>query len=801
MFAGFLAALLVAPMLACAGSPELTNVIPRGGQRGTEIDVTFNGDRLGDAQDVFLYEPGITVSKLDAKDPKKLKARVTIAPDAALGEHTLRVRTATGISPLRTFYVGALPVVEEKEPNTEFDKPQKIGLNVTIAGVIQNEDVDYFAMDLKKGQRVTAEVEGLRLATGATTIFDPFIAILDAKRFEVASDDDSALLVQDPVVSYVAEEDGTYIIQLRESSYGGDGNCQYRLHVGTFPRPRAVFPPGGQEGAEQTVQYLGDVGGTFEQTIKLPDKTLTSFMPLFAQRDGLQSPSGNRFRVVPFGNVIEAEPNDDQKTATPVASFPIAMNGVIGKAGDYDFFKFTAKKDQALDFTVYARRVRSPLDSVIHIFDASGKVLNGNDDNQGPDSYQRFTFPADGEYAIRIYDQLHDGGPEYVYRIEAQPVTPFATLSIPLITVNSQERQTIVVPRGNRYAALIRANRADFGGEMKLSFGDLPKGVTAACDNLSGDLVPVLFEAAPDSPTAGALCDVTGTSTDANSPVRAAFRQTVDLVYRNNEPPYHQATVNQLAVSVAEEAPFKLSVVQPKVPIVQGGSMQLKVVAERKAGFTAPINVSMLLNPPGIGSGGATIAENQTETVIPLSANNDAAVRKSKIIVIGAANIDGARWVASPFADLDVAAPFLTAKIEMTAAEQGKAAQVLCTLEQKTPFEGKAIAKLVGLPANATAKDAEISGGDSTVVFDVQAGEKTPVGQHKALFCQVTILKDGEPIVHNIGRGGVLRIDPPAAAKPAQVASAAPTTKPAKPEKPLSRLDKLRLEAQQATMK
>jgi hypothetical protein len=62
-------------------------------------------------------------------------------------------------------------------------------------------------------------------------------------------------------------------------------------------------------------------------------------------------------------------------------------------------------------------------------------------------------------------------------------------------------------------------------------------------------------------------------------------------------------------------------------------------------------------------------------------------------------------------------------------------------------------------------------------------------------------MKDGEPILHNIGRGGVLRIDPPAAAKPAQVASAAPTTKPAKPEKPLSRLDKLRLEAQQATMK
>jgi hypothetical protein len=251
---------------------------------------------------------------------------------------------------------------------------------------------------------------------------------------------------------------------------------------------------------------------------------------------------------------------------------------------------------------------------------------------------------------------------------------------------------------------------------------------------------------------------------------------------------------------VAEEVPFKLSVVQPKVPIVQGGSMQLKVVAERKPGFTAPINLAMLINPPGVGSGNATIAENQTEALIPLSANGDAAVHKSKVVVIGAADINGARWVASPFADIDVAAPFLVAKIEMTAAEQGKAAQVLCNLDQKTPFDGKAKVKLVGLPPNATAPDAEISASDKSIVFDVQAGEKTPVGQHNSLFCQVIITKDGEPIVHNIAQGGVLRIDAPAPAKPTQVA-AAPTTAPAKPEKPLSRLDKLRLEAQQATMK
>ena len=55
----------------------------------------------------------------------------------------------------------------------------------------------------------------------------------------------------------------------------------------------------------------------------------------------------------------------------------------------------------------------------------------------------------------------------------------------------------------------------------------------------------------------------------------------------------------------------------------------------------------------------------------------------------------------------------MTAKIEMTAAEQGKTAPVLINLEQKTPFEGKAKVQLVGLPPNATAPEMEIAAADN----------------------------------------------------------------------------------------
>ena len=61
-----------------------------------------------------------------------------IAADCRLGEHAMRVRTATGISELRTFYVGALPAIEEKEPNGEFATPQTSEAPVKSAMPIRN---------------------------------------------------------------------------------------------------------------------------------------------------------------------------------------------------------------------------------------------------------------------------------------------------------------------------------------------------------------------------------------------------------------------------------------------------------------------------------------------------------------------------------------------------------------------------------------------------------------------------------------------------------------------------------------
>jgi hypothetical protein len=791
--------LLFVAVAAHAASPALTGVLPRGGQRGTDVQVTFAGDRLADAQEIFLYNPGITVKDVKVVDAKQVKATLAIAPDAPLGEHALRVRTATGISELRTFWVGPLPVVAEAEPNNDPGKPQKITLNSTVEGVIKNEDLDYFAIDLKKGQRVTAEVEGMRLGGGADgpAAFDPYVAILSAADGkELAAADDSALHLQDPVTSLVVPADGSYVVLVRDSAYAGNDQSHYRVHVGTFPRPRAVYPAGGQAGQELSAELIGDPAGAIKQTIKLPAEP-TAAHPVVAEQDGQVSPSPNLIRVSPFPNTNELEPNNDVKSATAAKEIPVAFNGIIGEAGDTDWFRFTAKKDQQLDIRVFARRLRSPLDPTLAVGDSTGKASASDDDNAGtPDSYLRFPVPADGEYTIWIADHLKVGGADHVYRIEVTPAAPKLTAIVPPVGPNSQERQAIVVPRGNRFASMFRVSRADIGGAVKIDFANLPKGVAAQNTTIADghDVVPVVFEAAADAPVAGALATVTPRPADEKTKAAGAFEQKADLVVGRNQTPFYQATVDKLAVAVAEEAPFKLSIVEPKVPIVQSGAMQLKVAVERKEGFTAPITIVMPWAPPGVSAGGGTIAEKATEGTIPLNASGDAAVNKWKVCVLGTADAGGPVWVSTQLAELEVAPSILGGKIEMAAGERGKPVQVLCKIEPKKPFEGKAKLALLGLPPNTAAEPKEISAADTEVIFDVTTNDKSPTGQHKSLFCQLTVTQSGEPIQQTLAGGGVIRIDAPAPPKPNATPVAAATPADAKPAKPLSRLEKLRLE-------
>ena len=43
--------------------------------------------------------------------------------------------------------------------------------------------------------------------------------------------------------------------------------------------------------------------------------------------------------------------------------------------------------------------------------------------------------------------------------------------------------------------------------------------------------------------------------------------------------------------------------------------------------------------------------------------------------------------------------------------------------------------------------------------FAIKADAKAVVGQHRALFCQFSLTKDGEEMTSSFAQGGVLRVD------------------------------------------
>jgi len=595
------AVLAASGLVAGAVAPQLSSTTPNGVQRGTEVELKFNGTRLADAQEVFLFEPGVKVLELKELKDTHVLARVKVEADCPLGEHKVRIRTKTGISDLRTFNVGAYPQVDEKEPNTTPDKAQKVALNSTVLGTMSNEDVDYYLIEAKKGEPIAVEVEGMRLGR---TMFDPYVAILDRSGKVLAKADDTALFVQDTYATILAPADGEYLIEVRETSYGGAGN-PYRVHIGTFPRPSAVFPPGGRAGESLEVKFIGDAGGEFNQTFSLPQPGKAKF-GVFAERKGLTAPSFNTIRVSTFANVMEKEPNDDPKevSAAP-GELPLAFNGIISKKGDVDWFRFRAKKGETYDINVYARRIRSQLDTVLNVCDADGKSLASNDDSGGADSKVRFTFPRDGEFTIKITDHLGNGGPDCTYRVELTAVVPEITTYIAdTARYDTQTRKSIVVARGNRFASLQAIRRTDVPSEvtdLEFAMENFPSGIAMHASPVPRDQTswPVVFEARADAPIGGKLSNLAlRTPKDAKIQIKGDTWQNYDLVQNGNDGIYYQTWTDKIAVAVVDELPFKISVEPLKAPLVQSGSLDVKIVASVSRALMSPSGSSTFTIPP-----------------------------------------------------------------------------------------------------------------------------------------------------------------------------------------------------------
>ncbi len=648
---------LTSAIVVEAGTPKLQRVIPPCVQHGKLVEVHLQGRYLDQPQEVMLYEPGITVESIDVltefenggrmtkADPgTRVRVRLNVSDACTLGPHGLRLRTADGISEYQRFFVGPFATIEEDESNQrrndKREAAKSVSLNSTVIGRMGDPtDLDLYSVEAKKGQRLSIEIDAARLGV-EQGIPDLHLALLDTNGKVLIEADDSALLLQDPIVALIVPQDGTYFVEVRHSVYAAS-NDVYLLHVGTFSRPTAIYPAGGQAGQELSVRVLGDPLGERSQKVTLPtthaslSRGATSFEAAFVAIDPesqAPAPTPNSLRVSPFANVLEAEPNDSIEVATmqAAAQLPIAYNGVISKPGDIDCFHFAAKKGDRFRVHALANALGSELDPTIWIKQVGAKAapqratdsrINqlglpnaGGMNRDTLDPILEFTVPADGEYVLGVEDDRGNGRSDFVYRVECSTETDAIFTYIPPEPENQfspQARQTIGVPAGGRYNttfSVVNTTRP-FNGELELVAIGLPEGIVMHAPHITPSMprVPVVFEAAPGAKLAGGFVDVVvrPVASDAANDseqrtIVSGFRQNLAMNASGNNDYYLHVPFDRLAVAVIEPASFSIEVEEPKSALVQNGEMALKFKVIRAEGFDGAVNVSMEWKPNGV---------------------------------------------------------------------------------------------------------------------------------------------------------------------------------------------------------
>ena len=115
--------------------------------------------------------------------------------------------------------------------------------------------------------------------------------------------------------------------------------------------------------------------------------------------------------------IAEKKPNNGFQKAQPIR-LGQTIEGVVNPAADVDVFRFDGKQGQQVVIEVFAARYGSPLDSLLTLYDAEGRIVASNDDVDGTaDSRIETTLPATGAYYVSVVDANDVGSSSNVYRL------------------------------------------------------------------------------------------------------------------------------------------------------------------------------------------------------------------------------------------------------------------------------------------------------------------------------------------------------------------------------------------------
>jgi hypothetical protein len=205
---------------------------------------------------------------------------------------------------------------------------------------------------------------------------------------------------------------------------------------------------------------------------------------------------------------FDKEPNNTESNAQPI-TLPLILNGRIDQPGDWDAFQLSGRSNDMVVAEVQARRLDSPLDSIIKFIDASGGLLASSDDREDlragvnthhADSALMVRLPADGSYFVLIGDVARQGGEEYGYRLRVSAPQPDFALRVVPSSVSLRSKSTA--------ALTIHALRRDgFTGPIRIALKEPPPGFSAS---------PMMLQGTQTVARLALRCDLTATKDPVN---------------------------------------------------------------------------------------------------------------------------------------------------------------------------------------------------------------------------------------------------------------------------------------------
>jgi hypothetical protein len=467
-------------------APSIANIFPPALQVGASVTLKIDGAEL--AQNPRLLLP-IAIAEQTVKPggaANSVQIDVKLAADTMPGIYLARIATDTGVSNAFPLAVDSLATIAVQ--------PNLSQLPVALAGDLTGATVVRTTFAGKMDQPILVEVESQRLGGKLR----PVVRLLDARGVQVAFSQGERRLGGDAQFAARLPAEGMYTIELQDLLFRGEGPGRFRLKVGDWKHARQVMPLGVQRGSVATLTFDGGnlEAANSEARTLLDARGLDSGLRPAPWPTNVAA-SGSRPAIVVSDHPEIAEAETAGAAMQQLAAAPIGVSGRLTDKGEEDRFVVPVTPGVTLRIAMQAEQLGSPVDGVLIVRNAAGgEMARGDDDRGTTDPAIDFKVPAGvASIVVAVKDLLGRGGRGCIYRLSIAPIeqqgfNPTVAQDVAAIGVGGRTLWRVAANRAG-YGGAIRIAAADLPGGVKLTGGDIPAGMDQAFVVLTGEQAAV----------------------------------------------------------------------------------------------------------------------------------------------------------------------------------------------------------------------------------------------------------------------------------------------------------------------